>query len=212
MKRTATGVYLTAAILSVTGCTSVHYTVRSAPSPPEHLGAFRLESPDIPAVLQISNFTVGNVDTQYPNSEKALFRQTMALLVPNTLQEAIGKRQVFAQVTRVAAMEPLKADYLMTGHYDFFERLGTQGREWIPFAGFARINEAWVRGTMRVVVTQAKTGTVVLERAYVEEKRDRTRPNVRPDVGYLQADHISAIATDVIEAVKSRAPGSGAEQ
>jgi hypothetical protein len=136
----------------------------------------------------------------------------MALLVPNTLQEAIGKRQMFARVTRVAVMEPGKADYLMTGQYEFFERLGTQGREWIPFAGFARINEAWVRGTMRIVVTEAKTGAVVLERAYVEEKRDRTRPNVPPNVGYLQADHMSSIATDVIEAAKSRAPDSRAEE
>lgn len=211
MMRTASVICATVVMIS-TACSSVHFTVRSAPSAPEHLGAFRTDSPEVPAVLQISNFTIGTVDTQYPESEKALFRQTFALLVPNTLQEAIGKRQAFAQVTRVAATDPATADYLMTGNYDFFERLGTQGREWIPFAGFARINEAWVRGTMRVVVSDAKTGVVVLERTYVEEKRDRTRPNVAPNVGYLQADHVSVIATDVITAVKSATAHGRAEQ
>ena len=212
MKRTARVLCATAVMVSVTACSSVHFTVRSTPSAPEHLGAFRTDSPEVPAVLQIANFTVGTVDTQYPESEKALFRQIFALFVPNTLQEAIGKRQAFAQVTRVPATDPAKADYLMTGNYDFFERLGTQGREWIPFGSFARINEAWVRGTLRVVVRDAKTGIVVLERTYVEEKRDRTRPNVAPNVGYLQTDHVSAIATDIIEAVKSVAARGRADQ
>src|SRR5438094_5784714 len=89
--------------LSVIGCHRAHFTVQSAPPRPEDTGSFRTQSPEMSAVVQIANFTVRTVDTQYPDREKDMFRRHFAAAIPNLLQESIGRRQVFSEVRRVAS-------------------------------------------------------------------------------------------------------------
>jgi hypothetical protein len=186
------------------GC-GTHYTVRNAPVPADQLGSYRISDAETPVVVQFADFTVGKVDTQYPEREKDDFRRAMAVFIPNLLQEQAGKRQVFSAVTRSSRADSSAADYVVTGRYDHFERLGTRGRQWIPFYGTfgGKINEAWVKGELAVAVVNGKTGVAVLERTFQEEHRDRTSIYQSPNVGYLQADHAAEIVGAIVTAVQT---------
>lgn len=122
------------------------------------------------------------------------------------IQENLGTRQVFSEVTRVSIPKTELTDYIITGAYDFFERLGTQGREWIPLVGIlgVSINEAWVKGVLSVRVTEVKSGRVILDRSYPEEHRDKTSIYAKANAGYLQADYIAAIASDIIKTISEQ--------
>lgn len=198
------------AITVGTGCHRAKFTVQNAPAAPEFLGSYKVPNPEMPVVIQLANFNIRTVDTQYNASGKEAFRNYFSSAIPTMLQEVLGKRQVFAEVKRTAAPNPQGSDYLILADYDFFERLGTQGREWIPLAGTfgAPINEAWVKGRLTVQVVRSDGGAKVFQREYVEEHRDRTSVYSAPRVGYLQADHLAQIAQDVIEAIRSSSVGT----
>ncbi len=185
------------------GCSTTHYTVLSAPVSPEDTGRFVTANPEIPVRVQITNFEIRKVDTQYPEKEKELFRRHNSVAIPNMLQEFLGTRQVFAEVTRSSVAKPDSTDYVIIGTYDFFERLGTRGREWIPFAGIfgAPINEATIRATLSLQIVESKNGTVVFDKAFPEEHSDRTSIYKRPNVGYLQAAYMGQIASEIIHAI-----------
>ena len=193
-------------ITIIHGCARVHFTVTSAPVPPEHAPSFKTEAAEIPVVVQITNFVINKVDTQYPESEKEVFQRHYALAIPNSLQDSLGKRQIFSRVTRVTISNPTEADYILSGNYDFFSRLGTQGREWIPFAGTvgAEINEAWVKETMHLRITHSKTGAEVFFKSFPEEHRDRTSIYKKAQVSYLQANYISAMTSEIIDVIKKQ--------
>lgn len=194
------------ALASLSGCPSTHFTVRSAPVNPEDSPRYLLTNAEDPVRVQVADFQILRVDTQFPEDEKDLFRRHFAIAIPNMIQEQIGKRQVFSEVTRVSSAKPDATDYIIMGRYDFFSRLGTQGREWIPFAGAvgAKINEAWVKEDLSVRIVDAKTGKAVFEKSYPEEHRDMTSVRQRPDVGYLQAAYIAKICTEIIDSIKSQ--------
>lgn len=185
------------------GCSTVHFSVSSAPVRPEDTGRFAVPNPEVPTRVQIANFDICQVDTQYPEREKELYRRHFAIAIPNLLQEFLGKRQAFSEVTRVTTPKPDATDYVITGTYDFFERIGTQGREWIPFAGTfgAPINEATVKGTLSLRIVEATTGAIVPEKIYPEEHSERTSVYKKANVGYLQADYMGKISTEVIKAI-----------
>jgi hypothetical protein len=187
-----------------------HFTVQNAPLPPEQAGSFRTERPEIPQTVQIADFKINRVDTQYHDSEKDLFRKHLSVAIPNALQEFMGRQQVLAAVTRSAAVIPTTGDYVVTGEYDFYERLGTRGREWIPFYGTfgGKINVAHVRGELTVHLHDARTGERLFSRMYPEEHRDVTSIYKRPQVGYLQAPYLSTVSNELIVAVRSHAGGS----
>jgi curli biogenesis system outer membrane secretion channel CsgG len=189
--------------VTATGCSTVHYTVSSAPVRPEDTGRFAVANPEVPVRVHITNFEIRQVDTQYPEREKELFRRHNSVAIANILQEFLGKRQVFAEVTRTTTAKPNSADYVITGTYNFFERIGTQGREWIPFAGTfgASINEATIRGTLSLRIVESKGGTVVFEKVFPEEHTERTSIYKKANVGYLQADYMGQIASEVIKAI-----------
>lgn len=192
-------------MVMLAGCSTVHFSVLSAPVKPEDTGRFAVSNPDISARVQIANFEIRQVDTQYSEREKELFRQHFAVAIPNILQEFLGKRQAFSEVTRVATPKPEETDYVITGTYDFFERVGTQGREWIPFAGTfgAPINEATIKGLLSLRIIDAKSGAVVLEKSFREEHSERTSIYKKAQVGYLQADYMGQITTEVIKAISN---------
>jgi hypothetical protein len=198
--------FMLIAIVIFAGCAPVHFTVNSAPVAPEHTGSFKTNAPEIPVTVQITNFVIETVDTQYSENEKELFRRHMSIVIPNVLQESLGKRQAFSQITRAATANPVVTNYMVSGTYNFAERLGTQGREWIPFAGLfgAKINRAWVKGTLAIFVIDAKTGAEIFRKSYIEEHRDNTSIYSQPRVGYLQADYLAAIANDIIDVIKKQ--------
>jgi hypothetical protein len=188
------------------GCARRQFVVSNAPALPQNAPHFRPPSAELPLVVQITNFTLRNVDTQFSDTDEDRLRRHYALAVPNLLQEFIGKRQVFGDVTRAGTADPRSADYIVTADYDFLLRNGTQGREWIPYYGaFAEINEAWGRDTIDVRVTHARSGVDVLRKAYTEEHRARTRVNEPALVYLLQDDYMSRVATGVIEAIRAHA-------
>lgn len=186
------------------GCRTAHFAVQDAPAQPEHRGSFKVASPELPVVVAIANFDIEQVDTQYPEREKELFRKHFSVAIPNVIQQSLGERQVFAQVVREAHPGTLPSQYEITGSYDFFERLGTQGREWIPFAGTfgAKINEAWIKANLAIRVVDRNTGAVVLSRSYPEEHLERTSIYQQPRVGYLQSDYIARISSEIIDAIR----------
>ena len=193
----------------IVGCARRQFVVSSAPARPENAPHYRAPSPELPVVVQISNFTLRNVDTQFSDTDEERLRRHYALAVPNLLQKFIGTRQVFGDVTRSATPDPQGADYVVTAEYDFLLRNGTQGREWIPYYGvFAEINEAWGRDTIDVRVTHARTGTEVLRKAYTEEHRARTRVREPALVYLLQDDYMSEVAAGVIDAIRAHALGT----
>lgn len=194
---------------------SPKFNVTSAPAAPKDLGSFKTQSPSIPVTVQITNFSIGRVDTQYTEEEKDLYRNHFSVAIPNMLQEFMGKRQVFSEVTRVENANPASAKYIMSGDYNFFERLGTQGREWIPFAGTfgADINEAWVKGDLGIRIIDARTGAEVFRKRYPEEHRKRTSIYQPAQVGYLQANYVSVIVSEVIaEITKLESSNAGSSQ
>ena len=65
-------------ITIIHGCARVHFTVTSAPVPPEHAPSFKTEAAEIPVVVQGTNFVINKVDTQYPESEKEVFQRHYA--------------------------------------------------------------------------------------------------------------------------------------
>lgn len=190
-------------MVALAGCSTVHFSVSSAPVRPEDTGRFAEPNPEVSARVQIANFEIRQVDTQYPEQEKELYRRHFAVAIPNLLQEFLGKRQAFSEVTRVTTAKLDATDYVITGTYDFFERIGTQGREWIPFAGTfgAPINEATVKGTLSLRIVEAKRGSVVFEKVFPEEHSETTSVYKKANVGYLQADYMGQIATEVIKAI-----------
>ena len=187
------------------GCSPVHFTVTSAPIRPEDTGRFAVYNPAIPVGVQIANFEIRKVDTQYPEKEKELFRQHFSIAIPNMLQEFLGKRQVFREVTRVTMPKPDQSDYIITGIYDFYERLGTRGREWIPFAGLfgAPINEATIRGKLSLRIIDAKSGSIIFEKDFTEEHSEKTSIYKKANVGYLQANYLGMISSEIIRAISA---------
>lgn len=199
------GISVVVAFVILSGC-GAHFTVSSDPIRPEDATRYSAANPEIPVRVQVVNFEIREVDAKYPEDDKNLFRRHFAIAIPNMIQEQLGNRKVFSEVVRVSSARPESTDYVVTGTYDFFERLGTQGREWIPFAGTfgARINEAWIRENLSVRVTKANSVKTVLERSYLEEHRDKTSIYHKAYVGYLQTAYIARICTDIINSIKNQ--------
>jgi hypothetical protein len=191
----------TLAIVS-SGCHRIHYAATS-PMNPEDTGHFILAKAPTPSRIQISNFEIGEVDTQYPEKEKGLFRQTNATFIANVFQEQLGKRQEFSEVTRVKTAQPDVTDYVVTGKYDYFERLGTQGREWIPFAGLfgASINEATCKGKLSLTIVKSKNEKVIFDEIFPEEHSEKTSVYTKALTACLQADQVGRITSAIVKAI-----------
>lgn len=186
-----------------TGCSSVHYTVSSAPVRVKDTGRFATSNPEVPVKVQITNFEIRHVDTQYPEKEKTLFRKHNSIAIPNLIQESIGRRQRFSEVRRVTSFTPHLSDYVITGTYDFFERIGTQGKEWIPFAGTfgAPINGATILGKLTITIIETQDNIEIFDKSFTEDHSERTSIYKNAKVGYLQADYIGNISSEIINAI-----------
>ena len=73
--------FLFITIFIFAGCAPVHFTVNNAPVAPEHTGSFKTTTPEIPLNVQITNFIVESVDTQYSEKEKELFRRNYSIAI-----------------------------------------------------------------------------------------------------------------------------------
>jgi hypothetical protein len=181
----------------------VVFAVRTPILPPALAESFEVVAPEVAADISVVDFDVFRVDTQYEQSGKEEFRAFYSGYIANLIHEALGSRRVFEQVTREAQPGTRACDYEVSGVYDYFERLGGQGRQYIPFLGVlgAPINRAWVRAALTIQVRDVSTGERVFEQSYPEEHRKSTSMYGQVVVNYLQDDYIAHIAADVIEAI-----------
>lgn len=187
--------------LSLIGCRGATY---SAPRPaePQHLGTFKTSAPEVDSVVQIADFQIKDVDTDFDDEDVAEFRATNSAAIPNALHQLIGQRQVFREVRRAHVTHPSESDFTVMGSYDFFLRLGTQGREWIPFAGTfgAPINEATARENMDVRVVD-RDGREIFRRSYPAESQETASIYSRVNANYLQPEYLARIADDIVRAI-----------
>ena len=117
----------------------------------------------------------------------------------------MNNRKVFREIYRNASDYPISCDYVISGRFDFYERIGTRGRELIPFAGMvgASINEATIKDDLFIEVKNVKTGNVVLSKSFQENHSDKTSIYNKAYVGYLQPDFMGRIITNIIQAIKN---------
>lgn len=64
----------------VVGCATIHFTVTSAPVKPEDAGSYTAPNPKLAVRVQVANFEIRQIDTQYPEREKISFVSISRLL------------------------------------------------------------------------------------------------------------------------------------
>jgi len=161
-----------------TGCAAHFHVLRDAESP-DRIPPLRTSNPRLPVTLQIANFSVQTVDTQYPNKEKEQFRQHFSVAIPNLLEEAVGDQHAVAEVRRTAIIDQSAADYVVYGEYSYWERLGTEPAGWIPLVALAGapVTKRSVRTSLDVRVLDAHSGAERSEERRVgKECRSRWSP------------------------------------
>lgn len=195
-------------MIALAGCTPLRVSVGPTPVRPEDTGRFITPNSEVPVRVQIPNFEIGQVYIrsdmrQCSEQNEKLIGQHYAVLIPNIFQESIGKRQVFSEVTRVAAARPDATDYIVTGTYDYFQQLsvGILGRIFPLSQLGVRTNEVTARGTLLLRIVETKRGTVVFEKTFIETYNKMGSIYETADIGFLQAGYIGGIATEVIKAI-----------
>jgi len=173
----------------ILGCANtVHYRVDNAAVPAEAIETFRLEKAEIPAKVQVVDFSVDTVNAPYADEDKKLFRQDNAIYVANRIHESLGKRAVFKEVSRSTLSQPQLSDYIVSGSYDF-----TDVRENYPFNYSIAITDV-----IHLKVIRTKDGQQILSKDYPEQVSDTTRSSrTPPHVKYLQVAFIEKITAEV---------------
>lgn len=190
-------------LLALAAC-SPNLTV-SKPVSPEHLGSYRVSNPEIDSVVLVEDFEIRAMDTQFSTDDEAAFRESHSVAIANAIQDVIGKRQVFREVRRVEQPGEAPPRFVVSGAYDFTMRLGTQGREWIPFAGTfgARINEAFVDENLELWVTDQTTGQEIFRKSFPSTQEEWTSVYSRANVVYLQPEYLASAANAVVLGIKA---------
>jgi hypothetical protein len=185
-----------------TGCAAHFHVLRDAESP-DRIPPLRTSNPRLPVTLQIANFAVGTVDTQYPPNEKEQFRQHFSVAIPNLLEEAVGEQHAVAEVRRTAIVDQGSADYVVYGEYAYWERLGTEPLGWVPLVALAGapVTKRSMRTSLGVRVLDARTGAEILRRTYPEEIEQTTSMYETPPARHLGHDYMAGIAADVVAAI-----------
>lgn len=194
-------------VISAGGCAR-HNVTPPAPIAPQYLGTYRMTDAPDPVVIAIDDFRAGKFETNVDEDQERNLQQSAPLAVSNGLQELMGKRQLFKEVLRVGssgAADSTRADYVVSGTYDLYLKLGTAGREWIPFAGTfgAKINEATANENTDVVVKRSRDGEVILHRAFASNQQETTSIYSQPRVGFLQPNYLAEMSGAVIAAIQA---------
>lgn len=191
----------------IAGCTR-HNVTPPAPIAPQHLGTYRIADAPDPIIIAIDDFRAGKFETNVDEDQEKNLKQTAPLAVSNGLQELIGKRQLFKEVLRVGSSGTTgssQPDYLVSGTYDLYLKLGTSGREWIPFAGTfgAKINEATANENTDVIVKRSRDGETILHRAFPSNQQETTSIYSQPRVGFLQPNYLAEISSAIVAAIQA---------
>jgi len=169
------------------GCQTTHYRVNQEAVPVDAIETFKQDKAEIPARLQVVNFVVNSVDTDYSDDEKNVFRRHNAVFIPNLLHHSLGERKVFSEVKRSVLPLPESTDYIISGTYDFF------GKREIGFSS----HSVRIKGTMHLRVVRAKDNLQILDKDFVEERSDEAKKNQRVNVNYLQKAYIESITFEI---------------
>ena len=161
----------------------------SAPEvvPLELLEVYKQDGAEVPARVQVVNFVVNSVDANYSDDGKDTFRRYQSHQIPKRLYELLGATRAFREVRRSASANPELADYVVSGTYDYSEK-----RIKAPY-----YHEISMKGTIRVRVVRAKDNTVILEKAYLEERSDSASSFQPIRVIYLQEAYLRPIAVEI---------------
>jgi hypothetical protein len=193
---------LLALVCAGTGC-AAHFQVLRDAQPPDQIPPLRASNPRLPVTLQIANFAVADVDTQYPPNEKEQFRRHFSVAIPNLLEEAVGEQHAVAEVRRTAIVDQTAADYIVYGEYSYYERLGTEPLGWVPLVALAGapVTRRSVRTSLGVRVLDAQTGAEIFRRSYPEEIEQTTSMYETPPARHLGHDYLGRVAADVVAAI-----------
>jgi hypothetical protein len=170
------------------------------PSPPERLSTYPTDVPDVPVVVGMPNAIVRTDGTPWNRDTTAVFRERMAVFLPNRLHEMFGKRQAFSQVVRMRDASSRPTDYVLHLAYAFSQR---QALSLLP--GAIANAHASVKGRLAVRLTDGRTGVDVFHHDYLDEHRDDTLGYTPAYVSYLQDEFLSQVMVDVIDAVAKAA-------
>lgn len=194
------------ALIVSLGCArGPHFTVSDAPAPADRLPPIVSGSAQVEATLGIIDSVVVD-DTELPQDERPLLRQTLALQLANSLYDAIGREGVVRTVTRQEDDRSNGADFLLHGTYRFFGRLGTGSLGRIPVYGlYARLNKAWTRERVQLRITDARSGAELWRHDFEDEHRQTRRAIQRdkPWVPFLAPAFIESMGRAVCEEMRS---------
>jgi hypothetical protein len=197
---------MSAALALFPGCRRNVVTAPAAIAP-QDLGTFRVADAPTPVVVLIEDFENGKLETNLDKDQEESLRKADPVAIPNNLQALIGQRQVFREVIRSETANSTRADYIVSGTYDLYVKLGTSGREWIPFAGTfgAKINEATAREKINVKVVRSNDGREILNRSFPSEQQESTSVYSQPRVSWLQPNYLAGIGSAIITAIQADA-------
>jgi hypothetical protein len=151
------------------------------------------EDAEIPVSVKVLDFTVNDVDTQWP--EKEAFRKHYSTELGNLLAEYLGKKKAFKKVIRSRSDTPDGIDYLISGEYDFFERF--ELAKWRWGHNVARGSE-----TLTVWIIQTTDNTKIFRKDFSDRHEDRTPTGIKASYSYLQPAFLSRIASNIVTAIR----------
>jgi hypothetical protein len=190
----------------MTGCAANMTLVK--PVDPNHIAVQSNPNAQFDAVVQVDDFSLGNIKTNFSDRDMQQFRSDMPVTIGNKIFSMLAGGGLFRSVKRT--LSGPEADFIVSGTYDFYSYLGTHGREWIPLAGTvgARINEATIRETIHVSVLETKTGRVILDRAFHEDQEEWTSIYQTAQAAWLQPNFVGRVSQGIGDAIRAVLSGS----
>lgn len=195
---------LVALIALAMGCRANMTLVK--PVDPHLIAVQTNDNAQLNAVVQVDNFSLGKIKTNFSEHDMEQFRADMPVLVGNGLFGLLGN--AFRTIKRSAVGPP--ADFIVSGSYDHTSYFGTGGREWIPFAGTfgAPINEATIHEVLHVNVVDTRTGRSILDQQFNDDQEERTSIYSTAQGNWLQPSFLAKVAQSIVDAVRSVSGGA----
>lgn len=183
----------------VAGCTTGHLYLLEQPNPGV-LEPIKTSFADAPVNIQVLDFAVTSVKSDANNESAAEIKKNFALLVPNVLYKSLGYRHVFSKVWRAPQADG-SADYVVSGDYSLVFRIKKSVAAYFIYPAPVSV---YVKGTTHVKVVEAKTGTIVFEKTYIEEHTDKALNSESISSQLLHPAQIETISFDIKKAIYSK--------
>jgi len=172
------------------------YHITNEAVPVDALEVYKKNGAEVPAKIQVVNFMVNSVNANYSDADKEAFRHQNSLEIPNKLYYSLAARQAFSQVARTAVPSLASADYIVSGNYDYSDKL---------VEGFSSSTLS-VHGALHVYVLRSKDSAVILDKIYNEDRTSSDKIHAYLNmyylnVSYLQSAFIEPITAEIKHAV-----------